>query len=670
MLLNPPTRIDASRPPVPPSLPIYFDGDFTTQPTSANGVWPTAVHSATSGKTYFVWLAEGAPQVVRIAEYDHTTEVWSDAVTVRNGGLLDDVHGTPAIAIDHEGYLYVFWGSHGTTQKWAISAAPLDISAWNPQTALSSGYTYPKPVRFGTDLYLFLRVGSTSDSKYVVRKASPSGGVATFGTEVNLVDWTAANVGIYVTEVRQNGSEIEFMGCQQTGSSPQVRKHLFYFAWNPTTGALRNISGSVTVASGSLPVLYATATASFREFDNGSNITELGSWCRDSAGDLHVVFFDGSANPYPLKHMIHDGTSWSTPATVVSMNGRGNPRIRYLALVPNGADVELWYPDGAVGGWTLVGGDEMLRKVWSGGVWGSVETILVGSGTHALAHPSAVHDAHPNLRVMFSESGQTELFSERFQAKRYGHGDNGFTSWPIPADPYAARLLELIVYQGANGSKPTGLDQSWRKNLLSWLGNAAIQGNRLALDGASDGVRYGATGIAGVVRPYYFHGENNDNNGELAIDVRRVKFNSTSLSAALYARRGTGADLSLSAFYRGDLTPDQLQFEYELEAGATGALTANFTPNTTLEYDFRFSRDPAGVIRIHMAETGSDLVMVASTTIDTGPFATLTVQAPCHGAYDGTRSTLNGSIGGVRVTMDHRGTTDANIPASEMAFDT
>lgn len=655
--------------PTGPALPNYFDGDFTTQPNAATAIWPSAVYDATSDKTFYAWLSEGSPQIVRIAAYDHATSLWSEPVTIaRQTSYADDTHGNPSIALDHQGYLYVFWGSHASNLNWAISAAARDIAGWNVQTALSGTYTYPHPVRFGSDLYLFLRVGTTSDSKLVVRKASPSGGAASFGADVNLIDWTPANVGVYVAEIRAIGSEIEMMWCQQTGTSPQVRKHLFYAAWNPATGALRNLSGGTTVASGSLPISHATASASFREVDSGSNITEIPSWCRPSSGYLHVVYFDGSANPYPLKHMVHDGSSWSSPVTVLSLNGRDVPRIRYVALVPAGSTVELWYPSGDTGGWTSVGGDTMARRVWTAGSWGSEEVIVTGGGVRALAHPSSVHDADPDLRVVFGESAQSESYNDRFLAKRYGHGSGGLTDWPEVTDPYRSRVIEQVIYQGANNSTPANLDKSWVADPLTWFGNAKITGNRLALDGTGD---YTALGITAAVnnRRYYMGGTANKNSGEFCIDLRRIKLANATQTACIWGRSGGSGSRSLLAIYRGELTPDQFSFEYSFDGTTLNNLRFNFSPDPAKEYDFRISRDAAGKLRLHHGESGSDLVMVASATISTGEFSPQTARVN-HGAFNGGTNTMNGSIGATRVTVSDRGTTDADIPAAAMAFDT
>jgi hypothetical protein len=460
---------------------------------------------------------------------------------------------------------------------------------------------------------------------------------------------------------------IEFMGCQQTGLTPQVRRHLFYFAWNPSTGALNNLSGSTSVASGSLPVNNAAVLANFREFDNGTNKTEIPSWCRVTGGNLHVVFFDDNANPYDLKHMIWNGSSWSSPTLVLSMNGRQVPRIRYVALVPNGAKAELWYPIGDVGGWTDVGGDNMARRIWESGSWSSEVVIKAGDGVRAMAHPSAVHDAHADLRVMFGESAQSELYNDRFLNKRYGYGDSGFTKWPDVTDQYASRVVEQVVYQGANNSTPTNLDRSLIKNPLAWAGNAKITGNRLALDGTGDYVSLVSPNTS-AQRRYYMDPTANKNSGQFCIDLRKIKFANATQTAAIWGRSSGAGSRSLIIIYRGELTPDQFSFEYSFDTSTLLNLRFNFSPDPAKEYDFRITRDASGKLRIHHAESGNDLVMVASATIATTQFGTIS-QRVNHGTFNDGTNTMNGSIGATRVTLSDRGTTDANVPASEMAFD-
>lgn len=663
-------RIAAAFGGLAPGLQSYFSGDFSTQANSANAVWPSACYDAASDQTFYVWIAEGSPQLCRIAAYDHTAGVWSEAVTIDRGVTVDDTHTNPAVCVDHEGYIYVFWGARGGAGcLWLISANPGDISAWNKQTTIATvgglSYTYPKPVMFGTDLYLFMRSGATDDAKFIVRKASPSGGVASFGAEVNLIDWLADNIGIYVAEVRSTGTEIEFMACQNV--SPGVRRHIYYFAWNPTTGALRNIDSTVTVASGSLPINNATAIASFREVDSGTNITEIPSWCRDADGDLHVVYFDGSANPYPLKHMIWDGTAWSTPATVVSLNGRGVPRIRYLSLAPAGANVEFWYPTGDTGGWSVIGGDDMARKVWTAGVWGSEEIIVTGDGVSAMAHPSSVHNSAAAVRVVFGESGQSELYNDRILAKRYAHGDSGITGWPAPANPYDSRVIEQVVYHGADNATRADADQSLIRNPVLWSGNAKIVGNRLALDGSGDYTSLESL-VAASIRRYYMNGVANKNDGEFCFDLRRIKFNNATQTGAIWGRSGGSGQRSIIIIYRGELSPDQFSFEYSYNGSTLLNLRFDFTPDITKEYDFRISRDAAGVLRIHHAESGNDLAMVASASVGTDQLGTTTARVN-HGSFNDTTNYFNGSIGATRVTISDRWTGDADVPAAEMEFD-
>ena len=366
--------------------------------------------------------------------------------------------------------------------------------------------------------------------------------------------------------------------------------------------------------------------------------------------------------------MIWASGSWSSPATVLSLDGRDVPRIRYVSLFRAGSTVELWYPVGENGAWTSVGGDDMARRVWSG-TWGSEEIIVAGDEVRALAHPCSVHDADPDLRVIFGESAQTEAYNDRFLAKRYGHGSGGLTDWPEVTDPYRSRVIEEVVYQGTDNSTPANLDRSWVGDPLTWTGNAKITSNRLALDGTGDYTSLGAN-LAISNRRYYMNGTANKNSGEFCIDLRRIAFTTLTTDQAIWSRYlTTGNQRSILVIFRGSTSPKRIDFVYSLNGSTTTTVSFNWTPTAGVEYDFRISRDASGTLRLHYAVSGSDLVMQASSSIGTSEFFAASTRVT-HGATNaGAANTMNGSIGATRVTLSDRGTTNADVSAADMAFD-
>lgn len=148
---------------------------------SSDGAWcwfadPRAVYYEGHRKrTYAGWVNSGGD--IEIGAYDHRTGK-TEAATLRVNLQRDD-HANPAILIQPDGRLRVFYSTHGGGSMWyRISAKPEDISAWGEEVRIPAnvegnrGFTYPNPYILKNEnnrIYLFWRGGdyqpdfSTSD---------------------------------------------------------------------------------------------------------------------------------------------------------------------------------------------------------------------------------------------------------------------------------------------------------------------------------------------------------------------------------------------------------------------------------------------------------------------------------------------------------------------------
>lgn len=71
-----------------------------------------------------------------VATYDRTTKVLGKPALVGHGAPANDVHNTPSITMDSQGYLHVLAGTHGRPFPYARSLKPNDAH---------SGWTHPVP---------------------------------------------------------------------------------------------------------------------------------------------------------------------------------------------------------------------------------------------------------------------------------------------------------------------------------------------------------------------------------------------------------------------------------------------------------------------------------------------------------------------------------------------
>jgi BNR repeat-containing family member len=141
------------------------------------------------------WCWFGDPRAVRVVgRYDQTYVGWIDwrgeivlgaydpgfgvMRTHVIGRMFHDDHSSPAIFVEPDKRLTVFWSGHdGPTMYYRSTLRPEDISAWGRTRRVRSGlrgpdgFTYPNPVLLpaeGNKLYLFWR-GANWSADYATR---------------------------------------------------------------------------------------------------------------------------------------------------------------------------------------------------------------------------------------------------------------------------------------------------------------------------------------------------------------------------------------------------------------------------------------------------------------------------------------------------------------------
>jgi rhamnogalacturonyl hydrolase YesR len=138
---------------------------------ASDGAWswfadPRAVYyEGRLKRTYAGWVTSAGD--IQVAAYDHKTGR-SEAITLK-AKLERDDHASPAILIQPDGRLRVFYSAHnGGKMAWRVSVNPEDISSWTDEMVLpvnvpdSYGYTYPNPYILKKEknkMYLFWRGG-------------------------------------------------------------------------------------------------------------------------------------------------------------------------------------------------------------------------------------------------------------------------------------------------------------------------------------------------------------------------------------------------------------------------------------------------------------------------------------------------------------------------------
>lgn len=437
------------------ALQDFFINDGKTRPWYGQLAYPAAMHVSGTNATWFAWESYfSGDRAIRVTTHDFDTGAWTADVLVSTHTLSNDDHGVPALCRDADGYVHCFGGAHDslTLKEWVTNAAD-NPAAWTLRTTFSSDIlSYPRPVLVGSTMYLFVREQDTPATKrrlaiYVT--SGISGGVPTWGSLQRLVDF-GADSRVYTSTPIVSGTDIH-LSATRSNYTDSVRQHQYYFIYDTTNGSIRNADGSVTVTSGSLPIDSTTANTSFRMVTSGSGVTsDVAAHCLDASGDPHICYLERSGGVTTVKHITHDGSSWSSPVTVVTL---ADDVTRYSScLLPQtDGSVELWHDEDAAKAWVSGGNIQRIIRS-SGGVWGSPLTILTATD-YALGNPSVVRSGAANARVVFAELTVGDSDSSGGNLRGWAYGAAGFLQrdfgiGPIPpvteADPSWANVVLLL----------------------------------------------------------------------------------------------------------------------------------------------------------------------------------------------------------------------------------
>lgn len=420
-----------AHPPQVAALPLGFDGG--TFPFYGNLITPHALYVSATATTWFCWESILGPGLreARVTSFDHESGIWGDQFTgATYTSLTNDDHGNPAIIRDADGYLHLFYGGHQSNVFESVSRQPDDAAEWRVVVNTFSGsYAYPRPFLVGSTLYIFFRDSNNWLTRF--KTTAIAGGTATWGSAKRCIEFSGARLYSGAPILVGTAIHIPVLYAEVFDTR---RTHQYYFVYQTADDSIGTIAGTNNVAPASQPIAQATADTTFRVFVcGGSDVTDVPGFCIDTAGQSHLVFPNGpnataTGDPFPLTHIMWNGSAWTAPASVGANVyrglGFGTGTIEGVELValPGGA-VALYYPEDAAGNWAR-GGNLTERVRSSGGSWGSDTTILM-AGASALGQPHRIVNGPADLRVLFCEHEQDALDIHAGAHKIYAYGASG-----------------------------------------------------------------------------------------------------------------------------------------------------------------------------------------------------------------------------------------------------
>ena len=443
----------------PRPTPYAYDG--ASAPTAGN-------NGFRDPNTALTWLAweRGITQVnpTRIVSWRTYSDAgsWSAEYAAGQRTLgAGDVHGVPAISgVLNSGFVFGFYGSHNSALNYFVNVNANDPSLTRDSDTIAGVHTFPTLVSDTTNIYLFDSTTGTDgglQNTIELSVCSPSGSTLNAGAFSKLV-YAYINSGspgwLYPGSAvnSPDGTEVWFT-CSYAPTFAGVVSTTYLFRCVKATGAIKNYSGSTTVAAGSLPITSSNI-ASFL-LESGTDLGDGGATLVfDSNGNPHVAWAVGSnGSNAVIYHGVGNGTTFGSELVYTYANTDVSPQAVEIAMVAtSGGGIDFYFGDGAaqysLGAFSQSGdgasGNILTCSRDSGGTYTPVRRFL-SMAVQGLDDVVAVANGSSNLQITFSEvSFDYTTLSGALRCYAFGKG-SGFVGASQPsrssqATSFLARL--------------------------------------------------------------------------------------------------------------------------------------------------------------------------------------------------------------------------------------
>jgi putative cell wall-binding protein len=455
------------------ALPAYaWNADFFEKSASGAATYeemvihPQAVYDPDTEHTYIVY--QGSNMHPHIMAYDHNRSRWKGPYIVGTNALVLNTHGAPAVVIDSEGRLVVFYGGHLGAILQARTKRAGDIARWDDLGAVRVGTpattilaTYPQPVveEDGSIRLYYRRDGmdapTRGDWESVVSTTTAGGGLAWSQPEM-VIDAQPPTPGsadstptgsywyVNVDHSVERGPAIAAVRRDYT-TLPQTDFHIrrgIYYLERPANEATWTAVGGAHVDAArdfaSLELTAAVVPEAPETPDGPEVFTNQVVMRRDAAGNPGILYLAGSHldQTYEWRFSHWTGAEWTHEVITTTDSFFDSGTFEYLQdgtieafLTTGGAPDDQWLDDPATptvdeSRYAVRGGDITQWRLTDGGAgWQKVRTVIASPGPHArYNNPQIVRGYRDGARLIFSEWNND---SSSFIHKVYLWGNDG-----------------------------------------------------------------------------------------------------------------------------------------------------------------------------------------------------------------------------------------------------
>ena len=400
------------------NLNVFYDEITTTvatngigQPINENCRPMSICHN---NVTYIAWSGDDDTPDIFIRYYNHTSSTWVDQVNIVWSGVTSDTHMSPALAIDGNDYIHLFF-FHDSVGNHYKSDNPENITAWTQQDDVAPMWSsYPHVFTNGNMMYLIYQIGDLGavvDRDVWIVISEDNG--ATWGTpqQIILSYDGVTDYGNYLGTIAWNGADKIHMAWQhvevQAVPEDMWRRHVLHAYYDLDTGHMYDVSNNDLGTE----ISYAEAMSNCLVVNTGSGMDMSGAvpdvlldtvgrpWLSYTAGERNTeeITYDGNFTQY---HTRWNGSAWTTPEAVTNTGHAFN----YMCLdYRSDNDVDAYAVVSPWGGVEYWGGD-LEKWNWNGETWTKIRTVLQMNVTGVpVQYPNIPYDNSPDIKLVFVE---------------------------------------------------------------------------------------------------------------------------------------------------------------------------------------------------------------------------------------------------------------------------
>lgn len=389
---------------------------------TANHV-PMAIYAKEVDKTFFVYGgAKGGKRYLldMISYYDHKRHVVPRPAIVHDKLGVDDPHDNPALAIDPQGFLWVFVSGRAKVRPGFIyrSRKPYDITDF--ECVAQREFTYPQPRWIDGQGFLFLFTKYTG-VRELYWSSSPDG--RTWTPDVKF-----AGIGGHYQTSDLCGKKMITAFNMHPGGNVDKRTNLYYLQTDDMGKTFRNVTGEAV----ELPLHTPQNPALVRDYQAEKRLVYIHDLSLDAAGRPVIVYnTSGGFAPGP-----EADPRWLTAA---HWTGKGWDFKEISRINHNYSTGSLYIEDGQ---WRFFGPTERGPQPIGGGgelaIWTSKDEGKSWSKSRDLTHGSQynhnyvrrVVNGRPDFYAFWADGDPDKISPSHL----YFTDREGSKVWQLPYD--------------------------------------------------------------------------------------------------------------------------------------------------------------------------------------------------------------------------------------------